>query len=305
MIAASLLLPLLLTAATPAAPVQEGAPSVRWKAPTSYVEGLPFEVELELTAPPGGASIDSWMLTPSAFTADGKPLGDRKKGKLDLPGGFTVSGRVDLGAVLKGDGDFTLGYAGDEATVSVLALRSAPADLAFMDAPLEDLSKYRVLLKTNRGDIVVKVWPEVAPQHARNFLDLAATGFYDGTTFHRVIPGFMIQGGDPTGSGSGNGPRTLPLEPSERPHVRGVLSMARAQDPNSASCQFFIMHGAARHLDGQYSAFGEVTSGMDVVDAIATTPTRRGGENSRPVETQRIDKAVVILAPEGEDEQKQ
>jgi cyclophilin family peptidyl-prolyl cis-trans isomerase len=300
---ASLLLPLLL--ALPGATAQDAAPSVSWKAPSSYVQGLAYEVELQITAPPGGAEIDAWMLTPGAFTVDGKPLGERKKGKLALPAGFTVSGRVDLGAVLEGDGEFTLGYAGDEATVRVQALRSAPADVAFMDAPLEDLSSYRVLLKTNRGDIMVKVWPEVAPQHARNFLDLAATGFYDGTTFHRVIPGFMIQGGDPTGTGSGNGPRTLPLEPSERPHVRGVLSMARAQSPDSASCQFFIMHGNARHLDGQYSAFGEVTSGMDVVDAIATTPTRRGGENSKPLETQRIEKAVVILAPAGEDEEKQ
>jgi peptidyl-prolyl cis-trans isomerase B (cyclophilin B) len=297
----SLLLPLLLAA--PVATSQEAAPTVSWKAPASYVEGLPYQVELELTVPPGGATIDAWMLTAAAFTADGKPLGERKKGKLELPGGFTLSGRVDLGEALEGDADFTLGYAGDKSTVSVQALRSAPTDVAFMDVPLEELSGYRVLLKTNRGDIVVKVWPEVAPQHARNFLDLAATGFYDGTTFHRVIPGFMIQGGDPTGSGSGNGPRMLPLEPSERPHVRGVLSMARGNDPNSASCQFFIMHGTARHLDGSYSAFGEVTSGMDVVDAIATTPTRRGGENSKPMEAQVIEKAVVILAPAGEGEQ--
>jgi peptidyl-prolyl cis-trans isomerase B (cyclophilin B) len=149
-----------------------------------------------------------------------------------------------------------------------------------------------VILRTVRGDITVKFWPDVAPNHVRNFLDLSYTGFYKGTTFHRVIPGFMIQGGDPTGTGTGSGPRQLQSEfQAQKKHLRGVLSMARSSDPNSASCQFFIMHAAAPSLDNQYSAFGEVVTGMDAVDKIVNTP--RGG-NDKPKEPQTILEALVV-----------
>jgi len=292
----SLLLPLVASLWT-SVPAPSGEPLVRWEAPTTYVEGLAFEVQVSIEAPEDGAEIASWLLTPAAFTVDGEALAERGEGgSLSLPAGFQVSGKIDLGPLLQGRTDFKLAYAGGKsqaAPVAVRAMQRAPAGLDFMTLPVEELAGYRVLLRTNRGDILVKLWDEVAPQHARNFLDLSYTGFYDGTRFHRVIEGFMIQGGDPTGTGTGSGPRTLQLEPSDRPHVRGVLSMARAQDPNSASCQFFIMHGAARHLDGQYSAFGEVVSGLEVVDAIATTPTQRqGAENSAPREPQLIEKAI-------------
>jgi len=297
-----LLLPLALAAGTLFAPAPPGDPVVRWEAPTSFVEGLSFEVAVEVEAPADGATIPGWMFTPAAFSIDGKPLGERKTdGGMQMPPGFKITGRIDLGPYLKGRDDFELTYAGKLAKgepVRVHSVRRAAEGLDFMALPAEQLGGYRVLLRTNRGDVLVKPWPDVAPQHVRNFLDLAYTGFYDGTKFHRVIEGFMIQGGDPTGSGSGSGPRQLPLEASERPHVRGVLSMARAQDPNSASCQFFIMHGNARHLDGQYSGFGEVVSGMAAVDAIATSPTgRQGSENSSPLETQMIERALVVLAP--------
>jgi cyclophilin family peptidyl-prolyl cis-trans isomerase len=109
----------------------------------------------------------------------------------------------------------------------------------------------------------------------------------------------MIQGGDPTGQGTGSGPRMIKLEPSQKQHVRGVLSMARSNDPNSASCQFFIMHGANPGLDGKYSAFGEVVTGMDTVDKIATTPkNRNGNELSSPIQPQVIERALVVLAPD-------
>ena len=126
--------------------------------------------------------------------------------------------------------------------------------------------------------------------------DSAYTGFYDGVVFHRVIPGFMIQGGDPTGTGQGNGPRQLKAEFTDAKHVRGVVSAARlGHDVNSASCQFFIVHNTSSHLDGSYSAFGKVVSGMDAVDRIAAAP--QDPRTNRPRSPQTILKAAVILAP--------
>ncbi|MBK7875407.1 MAG: peptidylprolyl isomerase [Planctomycetes bacterium] len=157
-----------------------------------------------------------------------------------------------------------------------------------------ELAKYHVILQTNRGDMEVEFWPETAPNHVRNFLDLCYTGFYNGLTFHRVIPGFMIQGGDPTGTGTGNGPRSLKAEFSRDPkykHVAGVLSMARSQNPDSASCQFFVMHGTSPHLDGQYSAFGKLVSGLDAVEKIVNS---KKGSGDKPIEPQTIVKATVI-----------
>ena len=138
--------------------------------------------------------------------------------------------------------------------------------------------------------------PETAPNSVNNFIALVKSGFYDGLIFHRVIAGFMIQGGDPTGTGtggpgyrikgefSGNGVRN-PLR-----HERGVLSMARAQHPDSAGSQFFIMHKNAFYLDGQYAAFGKGVEGMDAVDGIATTPT---DFRDRPIKEQRIKRVTV------------
>ncbi|HRF60491.1 MAG TPA: peptidylprolyl isomerase [Fimbriimonadaceae bacterium] len=135
------------------------------------------------------------------------------------------------------------------------------------------------ILETNLGKIVIKFFPDKAPNHVKNFKNLAKSGFYNGTKFHRVLPGFMIQGGDPlskdsdrSNDGTGGNGKPLKLEPSDIKHKRGILSMARTSDPNSATCQFFIMVGDAPHLDGQYSAFGQVVSGMDVVDKIVKLP---------------------------------
>ncbi|WP_260597295.1 peptidylprolyl isomerase [Sphingomonas endolithica] len=125
-------------------------------------------------------------------------------------------------------------------------------------------------LTLDTGDVTIKLRPDLAPQHVARITELANAGFYDGVVFHRVIPGFMAQGGDPTGTGmhgSNNHPN-LPAEFSKEPHVRGVASMARAQDPNSANSQFFICLDDARFLDGQYTVWGEVIDGMDAVDAL-------------------------------------
>ena len=129
------------------------------------------------------------------------------------------------------------------------------------------------------AQIKIELYPEIAPNTVNNFISLVKKGFYDGTIFHRVIPGFMIQGGDPEGSGMGGPGYSIKGEftgngfRNDLRHTKGVLSMARAMDPNSAGSQFFIMHADAPHLDGEYAAFGHVVSGMDAVDEIANTPT--------------------------------
>ena len=129
------------------------------------------------------------------------------------------------------------------------------------------------------GVIRAELYPEIAPNTVNNFISLIQKGFYDGVIFHRVIPGFMIQGGDPTGSGMGGPGYSIKGEfasnrfANDLKHTRGVLSMARAMNPNSAGSQFFIMHADAPHLDGQYAAFGKVTEGLEVVDRIASVQT--------------------------------
>lgn len=146
------------------------------------------------------------------------------------------------------------------------------------------------------GKIVAELYPETAPQSAYNFISLVKQGYYDGLIFHRVINGFMIQGGDPTGTGMGGPGYCIKGEFSgngianDLKHTEGVLSMARAMDPDSAGSQFFIMHKDAPYLDGQYAAFGKVTEGMDVVDAIATCAT---DFNDRPRADQRMAKVTV------------
>lgn len=129
------------------------------------------------------------------------------------------------------------------------------------------------------GTIMVELDKEAAPKTVENFEKLVSEGFYDGLTFHRIIKGFMIQGGDPLGNGTGDSKIKIPGEFKSNgwdnpiSHKRGVISMARAQNPNSASCQFFIVHEDSEFLDGDYAAFGHVTDGMDVVDAIASVDT--------------------------------
>lgn len=118
------------------------------------------------------------------------------------------------------------------------------------------------------GDVVIKMRPDLAPAHVAQISRLVGEGFYDGLTFHRVIDGFMAQGGCPDGTGMGGADARIPAEFSQEPHVRGVCSMARSQNPNSASSQFFICFDDATFLDGQYTVWGEVTSGMEMVDAL-------------------------------------
>ncbi|MGA4644159.1 peptidylprolyl isomerase [Limisphaera sp. 4302-co] len=166
------------------------------------------------------------------------------------------------------------------------------------------MSGERAVIQTSEGTMVLELWPEVAPRHVENFKKLACEGFYDGTCFHRVIAGFVIQGGDPLTKdesqkarwGTGGPPHCVPAEFNDRPHVRGVLSMARAQDPDSAGSQFFICHGDARFLDGQYTAFGRLVEGEDVLDRIAQTPT---DDRDCPIRRIHVESIRIVPAAEG------
>ena len=148
----------------------------------------------------------------------------------------------------------------------------------------------------NGGVIKAELYPEIAPNTVNNFISLINKGFYDGVIFHRVIPGFMIQGGDPEGSGMGGPGYCIKGEftgngfKNDLKHTKGVLSMARTMRPNSAGSQFFIMHEKAPHLDQQYAAFGKVTEGLDVVDQIAET---KCDFDDRPLEPQVMKKVTV------------
>jgi len=163
------------------------------------------------------------------------------------------------------------------------------------------------VINTTKGEMVLEFWPDVAPKTVENFKKLARDKFYDGTAFHRIIKGFMIQGGDPFTKdkskeamwGTGDPGYKIKAEFSDRPHQRGVISMARSQHPDSAGCQFFICHGDASFLDQKYTAFGTLIRGDDVLEKIATAPVARGssGENSKPLERVEV-KSIEIVAKE-------
>jgi peptidyl-prolyl cis-trans isomerase B (cyclophilin B) len=157
------------------------------------------------------------------------------------------------------------------------------------------------VIKTSEGEMVAEFWPDVAPKTVENFKKLAKSGFYDGTAFHRIIKGFMIQGGDPLTKdekqqarwGTGDPGYKIPAEFNKKSHERGVLSMARSQDPNSAGSQFFICHGAPKFLDGQYTAFGKLIKGDDILEKIATTKTLPG---DRPEKRMNVESIKIVPA---------
>jgi peptidyl-prolyl cis-trans isomerase B (cyclophilin B) len=172
--------------------------------------------------------------------------------------------------------------------------------------PMDTNQKEVAVLKTSDGEMVVEFWTEVAPKTVENFKKLARQGFYDGTAFHRIIKGFMIQGGDPntkdlsneSSYGIGGPGYKIAAEFNDRPHIRGVLSMARSADPNSAGSQFFICLGTASSLDHQYTAFGKVIKGLDVLDKIGNTPVTRSasGETSKPTTRVALESVKVVPA---------
>ena len=205
--------------------------------------------------------------------------------------------------------DTTTGaVAADTATAAAATTDTAPPAASTATTAQEtSMSAYEnkvAVLQTTAGEIHIRFFPDVAPNHVKNFIDLANQGFYNGIKFHRVIPGFMIQGGDPntiSGDpstwGMGGSPNKLRAEFNNIPHRRGIVSAARTQDPNSASSQFFIVVKDSNFLDNQYTVFGEVVKGMDVADTIVNAPK---GANDRPTNPTTITKVVIRDAEEGE-----
>lgn len=169
-----------------------------------------------------------------------------------------------------------------------------------MNASLDEVA----VIQTDAGEMIVAFWPEVAPKTVENFKKLAKQGFYDGTAFHRIVKGFMIQGGDPLSKnddprvGTGGPGYQIKAEFNAKPHVRGVISMARSADPNSAGSQFFICLADARFLDRQYTAFGQLVKGDEVLGKIGNTPTTvgGGGEKSRPVTRVGVKSIKIVPA---------
>lgn len=219
--------------------------------------------------------------------------------------------------------------AGNSETVTAANAESAAADGtsstdSAVDAPAEvptdtmtatkqeekPMDSYRdkiAELETEKGTIVVRFFPDAAPNHVKNFIDLANSGFYNGTRFHRIIPGFVIQGGDPNTKsndrslwGTGGSPKNVKAEFNAIPHKRGILSMARSQSPDSASSQFFVCVADARSLDNQYTVFGEVLSGMEFADAIVSGKA----VSQIAVDPVKLVKVTIRDAKEGEKSSK-
>jgi peptidyl-prolyl cis-trans isomerase B (cyclophilin B) len=180
--------------------------------------------------------------------------------------------------------------------IAMLNLILVPVILA--EQPTTGKQAPHVLLKTKFGEMEIVLFPDLAPKHVESFLKLANSGFYNGTIFHRILPGFMIQGGDPLTKdpanrnkyGTGGPGYTVPAEFSKVVHEKGILSAARTQDPNSAGSQFFIMVAKAPHLDGQYTVFGEVVKGVEVAETIVNQPRDL---RDNPVE--RIEMTIEVM----------
>ena len=204
---------------------------------------------------------------------------------------FLVTGLLSLGLGL------TAGYGQNEKKDT----KTEPAQQEQKTVSTNEVA----VIKTSAGEMTVEFWTDVAPKTVENFKTLAKKGFYDGTAFHRIIKGFMIQGGDPLTKdpsaearwGTGDPGYKIKAEFNDKPHVKGVLSMARSANPDSAGSQFFICLDAASHLDRKYTAFGKVTKGLDVLEAIGNTPVSASasGEPSKP--QKRIEVQSVKIVP--------
>jgi peptidyl-prolyl cis-trans isomerase B (cyclophilin B) len=183
--------------------------------------------------------------------------------------------------------------------LAVSAEDKAPTKTDKKDTPVSNTTNEVAVIKTVAGEMVIEFWPDVAPKTVENFKTLAKKGFYDGTAFHRIIKGFMVQGGDPLTKdetqqnrwGTGDPGYKIKAEFNERSHKRGVISMARSQDPDSAGSQFFICHGDPSFLDRQYTAFGKLIQGDDVLEKLATTKV---GSQDRPDKRQGVESIQIV-----------
>lgn len=299
--------------------------------PSLFLESEPFVVSLEITAT-GDSPVDlpAWMLTPAAWSASRKALQRRpKKASVPLQPGQILTVTLDLAPLIQerfsSPTDFSLAVEGAKDTKQDVIWLGAPeADIDYSTLSGKLLEDYQVVLFTSGGPIWVELWPDVAPNHVRNFLDLCDSGFYEGSPFHRVIPGFMAQAG--RSKDEKPAPRKVQAEFNSRRHVAGVLSAARlGNDMDSAESEFFIVHRTSPHLDGTYSAFGQVLTGMEAVEAIVDTvekndrlleKLKKGGvriddRNPQvamalhdPFPLQTIDRAVVVRATKSRPKKK-
>ena len=299
MFLSSLLLSSVLGAA---APQDKSAPGVA-QIPDRWVLGDSFRVTLNYEGGAAGLSLQAWQLTAAAFDLNGEPLRERSNSaSIPLAAGDSLQLNLDLAPLLAGQAGFQLGLAGaGQEAQSVRVYAAVDPKTEFMSLASEALAGHLVLINTTRGEMLFEVWPEVAPGHVRNWLDLAHSGFYERVQFHRVSPTFMIQGGCPSTRtdrrnewGKGSGPRNVKLELSDRKHEKGVLSMARGEDPDSGSSQFFVITRASPQLDGRFSTFGKLLSGYDVLAKIGNAPGVMKDGTATPHEPQRILKATVV-----------
>lgn len=251
--------------------------TLRVDAPDLALEGEPWRVTIEVTVgPERGVELPLWALTGAAVELDARPIGERAAGVLALAPLQRVSTTLDLSALIAQrapdePSTFNVRHGLGGEPRAVQWLRRAEKGIDFMTLPVEQLGDYQVVLATTSGFMWLEFWADVAPNHARNFLDLAYTGFYDGSKFHRVIPGFMIQGG--RGGDGRQAPRKVKQEFSTRRHVAGVLSAARlGNDVDSATSEFFLMHKPTPHLDGQYTAYGALVAayprGLEALEKV-------------------------------------
>lgn len=299
----------LLSGSQPAAET-----TYQWTAPDApFVKGVDYPVSIRIETP-NALEIPGWMLEPAGFTINGQPLEKRDNAKVRLAAGSKLTLELDLAPILSASKltdarEFRLGWGGDKGgpEKTVACMEAAPQGLDFLKMSDADLAGWQVLLVTNRGAMRVEFYPDSAPGHVRNFLDLSYTKFYDDLQFHRVSPTFMIQGGCPntrgdnkTSWGMGSSPRgNIKAEFSARKHERGILSMARGPDKDSASSQFFIMTGVNPGLDGKYSVFGKLVDGMSTLDSIANAQGFTNPDGTiRPKDPQRIQRAIVIRVPQ-------
>ena len=193
-------------------------------------------------------------------------------------------------------------------TKILLTLLLGTATLAAQETKTEktpNASNEIAVIKTSEGDMVVEFWTDAAPNTIENFKKLARSGFYNGTIFHRIVKGFMIQGGDPntkdpakeSSYGEGTAGYRIKAEFNDHPHERGVISMAREAQPDTASCQFFICLGPVHRLDHQYATFGKLIKGLDVLDKIGDTPTVTGPDGARSKPTERVTITSIEVLP--------
>jgi len=252
-----------------------------------------------------GAHFQDWMkknVGVPMFRVGEKETQATKIGLSQDGGTLVVSLEQNLGSLPAGSVEVFLGKDNEKLGPWKLLILKAAAKADFDKATPEQPAKTAAVLLTTHGAMLLEFYPDKAPNTVRNFLKLSSKGFYDGSPFHRIIKDFMIQGGDPTGTGMGDAGYTLKAEFNDLEHRKGVISMARSPDPDfdSASCQFFIVHGAhASNLDRQYTAFGKLLDGLETLDKIASVPCEvgEGGEPSHPKEPVALKKVILVEKP--------